>query len=374
MLKKSLFLFFSLFVFLISRADEKFGAIGKISFEANYQFGRIIPHNSKFKIPVHGFTHAFEISFLKQTMGEKAWQRKLHYPELGGSFVFVRNEDQKIFGNVYLLLAVAKFWIVRSRYIDFYVRVGTGLAFVPNHFDRIKNPENIAIGSLLNSADQLRLGLDFKADEHLQVMIGATFTHYSNAASSLPNLGVNVPAFTFGLRYFPKVSREVKYNRNKIPKPLKKNEMMIKLGFAYNEMAIAGGAKYPFYIGTVGYARYTSITNKVLAGVCGEFSQGEFDLQKYSGNETKYNPVLNASRLSVYVGDEIVMGKVSMFFAAGFYVFNIPKKTPVYAKLGLNYYFPAFGKNQSTRFFIGLNLKTHYFVAQYYETSTGVVF
>ena len=372
--KKFLLLLISLVVFLISRADEKFGAVGKYSIETNYQFGRIIPHNARFKIPVHGFTHAFELGFFKQTLGEKAWQRKLHYPELGGSFVFVRNEDQKIFGNVYLLLALAKFWIVRSRYIDFYVRVGTGLAFVPNHFDRKKNPQNIAIGSLINSADQLRLGFDFKASEHLQVTVGATFTHYSNAASALPNLGVNVPAFTMDVRYFPVVNSATKYNRNKIPKPQKKNEMMVKFGFAYNEMAIAGGAKYPFYIGTVGYARYTSIANKVLAGVCAEFSQGEFDLRKYSGSESKYSPALSASRFSIYAGDEILMGRTSIFFLAGAYVFNGTKKNPVYAKIGLNYYFPSFGKNQTTRFFVGINLKTHFLIAQYYETSTGIIF
>src|SRR5688572_16276065 len=86
------------FITHVSKAYDPTGSIGRFSLETNYQFGRIIPHNSKFKTPVTDFTHSLEWSFYKQTLGEKAWQRKLHYPELGGSFVFVYNGDKETFG------------------------------------------------------------------------------------------------------------------------------------------------------------------------------------------------------------------------------------------------------------------------------------
>lgn len=370
-----------LFLFLLAilsslslKADDKFGAIGRFSVETNYQFGRIIPHNKKFLPKVTGYTHSAEVTFYQQTLGEKAWQRKHHYPELGGSFVFMHNADQQTFGNVYLALAVAKFWIVRSRYVDFFIRVGTGLAFVPRHFNIISNPENNVIGSTINSADQFRLGLDFKPSPQAHITFGINFTHYSNAAAQLPNLGVNTPSVSLGVRYFPKVSKDLKYNRSKIPKPDKKNEVMIKLSLAYNEMFARGGPKYFHYIGTVNYARYTSIGNKVLGGFCAEYSQGEHDFSLLRGEDSKYNPTLSALKFSLFAGDEILLGRIGLFFMAGAYVFNPVKVAPVYAKLGLNYYLPDFGKNNSTRFFIGTSMKTHFFVAQYYEVSTGIAF
>ncbi len=358
---------------LLAKADERFGAVGKFSIETNYQFGRIIPHNKNFHAPVTGYTHSFEVSFYKQTMGEKAWQRKLHYPELGGSFVLAYNADQKVFGNAYLLMAVAKFWIVRSRYVDFFVRAGTGLAFTPNHFDLVKNPTNDAIGSLINSADQLRLGLDFKPDPHVQISCGVTFTHYSNAAIQRPNLGVNVPALSIGLRYFPNVSADLKYNRNKVPKPEKKNEVMIKFGLALSEMNTYGGPKYPTYVGVINYARYTSVANKFLAGGSVEFSQGAFDVNKFNDSKTKYSRTAMSLNASLFVGDEILMGKVGLFFIAGAYIFNPRKDTPVYVKIGFNVYY-ASTKNGRTKFFIGSNLKSHLLTAQFYEASTGVAF
>ncbi len=371
--KKILF-FYLLFLVSMAKADERFGKIGRYSVETNYQFGRIIPHNSKFKNSVTDFTHSFEFTFYKQTLGEKAWQRKLHYPELGGSFVIAHNGDREVYGNAYMLLAVAKFWIVRSRNIDFFIRIGTGLAFTPTHFNLIRNRDNNAIGSLINSADQFRLGVDLKPDEHLHVMFGISLTHYSNAAIQLPNLGINVPAFTMGVRYFPKVSSDLKYNRSKVPKPEKKNEVMVKVSLAISEMQTYGGPKYPTYIGTAAYARYTSIANKVLGGACIEFSQGDYDFVTLVKEKRKYGPTASAIKFSLFAGDEIILGRVGIFFMAGVYAFNPVKTFPAYAKIGANYYLPDFGKSKSTRFFIGTNLKTHLFVAQYFEMSSGVVF
>ena len=365
---------FLLLNFSVSKADERFGAVGKFSIETNYQFGRIIPHNKKFKAPVTDFTHSLEISFYKQTMGEKAWQRKLHYPEIGGSFVFAGNGDQQVFGNAYLFMIVSKFWIVRSRYVDFYLRVGTGLAVVPHPFDLVDNPKNNAIGSVLNSADQFRLGVDLKPHAQVHMSVGLTFTHYSNAGTQVPNLGVNVPALNIGIRYFPKVSAGLRYNRNRVPKPEKKNEVMIKLGVGYQESQTYYGPKYPIYIGTINFARYTSIANKVLAGACVEFNQGNYDFNRIQEIDVKYSRVMDVTQFSIFVGDEILLGRVGLFFIAGGYIFPVRKDPPVYAKLGLNYYFPDFGKNKSRRFFIGTSLKTHYLAAQYYELSTGVAF
>ena len=367
-------LFLLLGIGSLQAQDERFGIIGKHAIEVHYQFGRIIPHNSRFKTPITGYTHGFELSYYYQALGKKAWQRKLHCPEVGGSFYFAYNADQKYFGNVYGLVGFAKFWIVRSKFVDFYVRAGTGLVLTPTHFNLVKNPDNVAIGSLVNSMDELRFGLDFKPTSQVQIGVGLTFTHYSNASIQKPNLGVNMPALTVGIRYFPKVSKDYSYNREKWNKPKKRHEVMFKLGVGVQEKDTYNGPKYPVYVATGAYAYYTSIVNKVSVGISSEFNQGAYDFYGYYGNDTKYRRSTSAMNLSIFVGDEIMMGKVGLCFAAGAYVFNPRKDPPVYAKLGLNYYFVAVGKNKTTKFFIGSTLKTHFLIAQFFEMSTGVVF
>ncbi len=359
---------------LFARPDEKFGKIGKYSIEADYIFGRILAHNSRFKPRPTEFTHGFEIAAYKQTLGTKEWQRKLQYPELGAAFTFFRHGDYQYFGDAYMLMGVAKFWIVRSRYVDFYVRAGSGIAIVPRHFNLQTNPENVVIGSTLNSSAQVKLGIDIKPHPNLQLTMGVSFTHYSNSAVQFPNLGVNTPAVFFGLRYFPCVSDSLRYNRAKWSKPKKRHEVMIKYSMGIQESRPYKGAKFPVYIGTINYAYYTSIVNKVLGGASVEFNQAAYDLIGYYGNDFKYNRTLSSMNISLFAGDEVIMGKVGIYFMAGVYLLNPRKDAPMYVKIGANYYFVSVGKNKNTKFFIGSNLKTHFFVAQFYEMCAGVAF
>ncbi len=359
---------------VFARPDEKFGKIGKYSIEADYIFGRILAHNSRFKPRPTEFTHGFEVAAYKQTLGTKEWQRKLHYPELGAAFTFFRHGDYQYFGDAYMLMGVAKFWIVRSRYVDFYVRAGSGIAIVPRHFNLQTNPENVVIGSTLNSSAQVKLGIDIKPHPNVQLTMGVSFTHYSNSAVQFPNLGINTPAVFFGLRYFPCVSDSLRYNRAKWSKPKKRHEVMIKYSMGIQESRPYKGAKFPVYIGTINYAYYTSIVNKVLGGASVEFNQAAYDLIGYYGNDFKYSRTLSSMNISLFAGDEVIMGKVGIYFMAGVYLLNPRKDAPMYVKIGANYYFVSVGKNKNTKFFIGSNLKTHFFVAQFYEMCAGVAF
>lgn len=371
---KHLILFFVLLSQFANAQDARFGKIGKHVLEADYVFGRIIKHSPYFSPTPTQYTHGFELAWYKQTLGEKAWQRKLKYPELGASFLFLRHGNNQYFGNAYLLTAVAKFWIVRSRYVDFYVRIGSGIGIVPRHYDPIKNPDNRVIGSTLNSSAQIKLGIDIKPHPGLHITAGGIFTHYSNSAVQLPNLGVNTGGVYFGLRYFPVTDNRFTYNREKWPKPSKRHEVMLKFSFGLRETQAYGGPKYPLYLLTANYAYYTSIVNKVLAGVTLEWDQSTYEFNRVQEIETKYRPAASGLRFSIFAGDEVMIGKIGLFYIVGINLFQIEKKYFPYTKIGANYYFVSVGKNKSTKFFVGTNLKAHLFVAQYYEMSTGVAF
>jgi hypothetical protein len=372
---RSLVVLYLLFLFSVElRADERFGKIGIYSVETNYQFGKIIAHNSRFGPKVTEFTHGFELCVARQTLGEKAWQRKMKYPEFGAVFMFLRHGNNDVFGNAYLLMASVKFWMVRSRVADFHIRLASGLGLAPRHYNVVDNPQNNVIGSTINSSIQIRLGLDWKVSPNVQITTSVSFSHYSNSGAQLPNLGINAPSASIGIRYFPVVKNDLSYNRNKWGKPFKKNEFGFKVGIGITEGGSPGGPKYPIYIVSANYARYTSIINKVLVGTTLEFDQGVHDGIILNEQNYKYGPVASSMRLGFFVGDEIMMGKVSMFFIAGAYAFRPVGKFGTFVKIGANYYFASVGKTKSTKFFVGTNIKTHYFVAQFYEMSAGIVF
>jgi len=82
-----------------------------------------------------------------------------------------------------------------------------------------------------------------------------------------------------------------------------------------------------------------------------------------------------ATNLSVFLGDEMVFGKLGLFAMAGFYIhYPSEVKRKLYFKVGANYYYLSLGKDKSKKLFLGVNLKSHGFVASMVEFSQGVTF
>jgi hypothetical protein len=90
---------------------------------------------------------------------------------------------------------------------------------------------------------------------------------------------------------------------------------------------------------------------------------------------TRYSPTFEASIPSAIVGNELRLGRLSMFYSVGAYLWkNTAAITPVYFKLGMNLYLAEIKKRPGTTFFFGNNVKAHTNVAQYNEFSVGGTF
>jgi hypothetical protein len=368
------------FVFLLIQLLHTFGFAqekhfhglqhSKFVLQANAQYGTIVKHTQRFTAEVSEPSFQFELGASFRTFGSRPWERKLHYPEIGVSYIYTRYGNRDVFGEGHGLLPHIRFWITRGKIVDLYFRLGSGLAYITNPYNPVTNPTNNVIGSKINNITQLRFGNDFHVSPKTDLTLGFTFTHHSNARTQSPNLGTNIPAVSLGVRHTP--FKDVNsYNTDTIPMPEKRNEYNYRFSMGITDRAI-GGPKYPVYIQTFYYARHTSVANKVLLGATWATNMGKFD--RILDSENPENQLYRASDLSLFVGDEIMLGKFGVFFLVGVYLFEPELNyAPIYAKLGVNYYFLDFGKNHQ-KLFVGANLKTHYSIAEYPELGVGITF
>lgn len=369
------FLFITLILigpFKISAQEKHFHSLEhpKVVFETNGQYGKIVKHTQRFTAEVSEPSFNFEFGAAFRNFGEKAWQRKLHYPEVGISYIYTHYGDSDVFGQAHGLLPHIRFWITRGKIADFYFRLGSGLAYISRPYNPVSNPTNNVIGSKINNITQLRFGTDFHIDNRTDLTLGFTFTHHSNARTQSPNLGTNIPAVSLGVRHAP-FKKTYTYQTDSLPKPEKRNEYNYRFSMGITDRAI-GGPKYPVYIHSFYYARHTSVANKVWVGATWATNMGKFD--RILDSETPENKLYRASDLSLFVADEIMLGKFGVFFLLGVYLFEPELNyAPIYAKLGVNYYFLDFGKNHQ-KLFVGANLKTHYSIAEYPEFGVGITF
>ncbi|MGB1248063.1 MAG: acyloxyacyl hydrolase [Chitinophagales bacterium] len=373
MKKGILFVFCVCMLGFLSAQDQYFFErdFSKYVLEANGSFGKIFKHTASFDPDVTAFTYNFEAGFSVRNFGDKPWQQKLHYPEVGATFIHSFFGDKAVFGTANGVYAHAKFWFNRNKIADTYFRVGSGLAWLDKPYHPNDNSTNNVIGSKLNNITQLKFGADFHVHERVDLALAFTFTHYSNAKTQSPNLGINIPALTLGVRYSPFTQdRQYTYS-DTLPSPEKRNEYNYQFSVGTTNKTV-GGAKFPIYVHSFYYSRYTSVANKVWVGASWTTDMQEHDKLLFAEETDKLK--FRSSDLSLFVADEILLGKTSIYFLLGAYLIDKEfRGAPIYAKLGVNYYYLDFGKHNH-KLFVGVNMKTHYSIAQYMTLSTGISF
>lgn len=350
---------------------------GNWGIEANYMGGRFLNHGTKYN-PAQ-FSHGFEVGYFKKTLGEKTWHRGMNFPEVGANLTYYSFADSKVFGDAFSILLAAKFYLVRSKVANLYFKLGSGYAYLSRRYNETENPNNTLISSPINMAALLRLGLEWKVTKRVLLNTALSFQHYSNSGSVMPNIGLNMPNFTVGVKVFPQL-KELSYDCTK-PTSFKRNELIWKVSIGLQMLRkIEDNVPvpkriYPVPGATIAYARYVNPGNKLYVGLSFEHFPS---LRQYfidNNIRTSRGMGIETTVPSVVLGDEFVFGWVSMFYSAGVYLWhNKATVSPFYVKCGMNFYFASLMQKKGIRFFIGNNVKAHTNVAQYNEMTLGGTF
>ena len=341
---------------------------GKWGLELNYLTGNFLKHGTDLipKLPSQGI----ELNYFVKTLGESPWHKGMNFPEYGGTLTFFYFGDNRVFGDAVSLMAFAKFFMVRSRVADFYFRVAGGYGYLSKEYNSVTNPNNSLISTPINLAVQLRLGLDWKITKYVQLTTAVNFNHFSNSAVQLPNIGLNMPNGSIGIRVFPH-PLEIGYNCDH-KKDFKKNEIMWKYSIGLMQLHNFNTNKYPVPGGTIAYARYINYGIKFYGGLSFEYFPAIHDYLVDNNIHTRYGATFSAAIPSAVIGNEFLLGRMGFFTTVGVYLYqNTATITPVYFKLGMNLYLAEIKKRKGTQFFFGNNVKAHYNVAQYNELSVG---
>lgn len=339
------------------------------------QIGEIWKHTTNFRPTINGPSYCGDINVFKQTDGSKTWQRKLHYPELGGGFFFAIHHDRDTIGNAFAAYIYWKYSLVRTKVMDFNLKMGIGLAYATKKYTQGSNEVDNAIGSDLNAYVQLRLGLEWKIAKPLRLVTAFTYNHYSDGAVKLPNLGINTLTGTVGLIYYPSVEKyKLVMNKDSFKrKPVLKNELYAKATIGFMDATKFVNDKAHLVQSTsLGFTRYINITNKMSFGTTLEFNFGEPFI--YVNTLEVQNKLLKkaATNLSVSVSDEILIGRVAMHLELGAYLYHTYRlPLPIFFKIGGACYLPEMGKKKRSQAMILGNVKAHGATAQLVELGAG---
>lgn len=343
---------------------------GRWGVEASYLGGKIFKHSPKINHVPRELSQGFQIDVYKKTLGEQPWHKPLNFPEFGGSLMYLRLGEHKVFGDVIALMGYGKFFMYRSKVVDLYTRVGAGYAYVTRKYDYLSNPTNNLISSNINMSVQIKIGAEWKMSPWTMLSTTFSFNHLSNSAANLPNYGANLLMGSIGIKAVP-VVKDLSYNCER-KRDFLRNEITAMYILGIQETYGFNGPKFPIHSATLTYGRYTSPGNKIFGGFCYEYVRAIHDFLNYNEITTRYTHTMEATTASFILGDEIMLGRVGMYYSAGIYLWkDYATLSPMYFRLGANVYFAQFGKKKAFKLFGGNYVKAHTSVAQANQFSLG---
>jgi len=335
--------------------------------DANYFYGTILEHNPDIAHLITDHQTGLILSFNQKTFGKDAWQSRYNYPDYGASFIY-QDMKNEVLGENYGVYAHFNFYFLK-RNLKF--RIGQGIAYTTNPYDKVTNFRNNAYGSDLLSSTYVQLNYDKQnIYKGLGVQAGVSIIHYSNANFKAPNNSTNTFTFNVGATYMFGYENEPEYIASTEEKFFKEK---IKYNFAFrsgiNESDVNNSGQFPFYIISAYADKRLNRKSAVQVGTDVFFSTFLKELIKYysvafpsdnvSGNE-------DYKRVGVFVGHELFINKMSLVTQLGYYVYYpYDFEGRVYNRVGLKRYF-------GDKFYAAITLKSHAAKAEAVEFGIGI--
>ncbi len=335
--------------------------------DANYFYGTILEHNPDISHLITDHPTGLILSYNRKTYGFKSWESRYNYPDWGFSLVYQDMKNQHL-GENYGLYAHYNFYFLKRNLM---FRIGQGIAYTTNPYDKEENFRNVAYGSDLLSSTYVML--NYKKERIYKgfgLQAGISIIHYSNANFRAPNTSTNTFAFNLGANYLFDYKDEPDYIPSTEDKKFKeKIKYNLALRSGINESDINNMGQFPFLV----VSAYTDkrLNRKSAIQVGTDFFFSEFLKELILFYSVAF-PEDNVSgdedwkRIGVFVGHELFINKMSFETQLGYYVYYpYDFEGRFYNRLGLKRYFGG-------KVFGAVTLKSHGAKAEAVEFGIGI--
>lgn len=337
--------------------------------ELDYLYGVIANHNSNILHLITDHPEGVLLSLSKKTFGENIWEQRYNYPDYGVSFLY-QDFKNPFLGENYSLYGHYSFYFFKR---NLNLKIGQGFAYVSNPYDKETNNRNIAFGSRVLSSTYLNIG--YKKEQlfgtKFGLQSGVTLTHYSNGSFKSPNTSINTISLNIGLNYnledyskkvYLKSSKDSLFVRDKI-------RYNIAFRSGVNQGDVLGIKQYPFYVGSFYVDKQIGNVSALQLGADAFFSmflKEEIRYKSIAYPSSNTDPDADFKRVSLFVGHELFINKLSFVAQLGYYIYYPYKfQTRYYERIGFKRYFGDY-------VFGSITLKAHGAVAEALEFGVGV--
>ena len=325
-------------------------------------YGFIIPHSSEVREISDSYPRGVELDVSFHFTDSAAWQYLQGYPRLGASLAYFNFGNPEVLGNGYSLVVFTEPFLSAQKKFSLSFRLGLGIAYLDNVYDPETNPENLFYSTAISFPLVANLMVNYRLNERYLLRAGASYNHISNAGMRQPNKGINYPTITAGFNY---AIRTAPFPQREPEKAITTNQDR------YFLVALLAGAKDSRTDNTkklplIGITAYLSQRIGRINGlVAGAEWVADYTIREHL---QKNNDRRGFTRAGLLAGHEFLIGRFRFSQQLGVYVYApYPAYDPVYQRYGLEYH-------TENKLFLGINLKAHRHVADFFDVRAGMRF
>jgi hypothetical protein len=324
-----------------------------------YHYGVVLPHHRTIKELTKDQIYGLEINFGLLPSNGRSWVASYKRPEIGFGLYHTSLGNKEVFGKATALYPYINFPLYDSPKLDFYLKIGMGLAYTRKKFDETKNNANVAIGSHINAFFKLMSGAHFSISPKVAINSGIGFSHLSNGAIKLPNKGLNMLTTNIGIKYYLNDRKPLTY----VP-PINKGKLDNEISFI-----LSGGVKElenknRYYTTSLSCNYGIGINAKQRLGLGVDFFYDESKNKENTDSNDNTNFEDQFSQAITFTHDFVIQ-RFSIIANIGVYTWYRTKpERPIYSRVGLRY--------QISDHIIGnISLKAHVGRADFIEWGIG---
>lgn len=322
--------------------------------------------------------------------GRKPWHRSYKYADAGVAFTYGSIGNSEILGSYFSVIPELTIpWKEPGRWKTS-VSLGLGAACFNKPFDKLTNRENIVIGSRFSFCANAAFNAEYGLNKSWVFCIRPQIYHASNSHSNLPNVGMNLPVLTAGVKY--RFEEKDKIIPDSARSFNDKIYFTIRAGLGYNQFGGTtgpGGPYYPIYLVSLLVTKKLSLVNKIQTGIEAWYNTGVYEFI-LSQDFYKENQRQKSYSMAWIAGHEFLMGHISLVTQGGIYLYHPfyrdrlkrfesytmkeKLKTIFPARIGLQYYMYDETARTKNNLFIGVYIKTNLGQADFLDTGIGYRF
>jgi hypothetical protein len=320
-----------LFALMISHSClAQQGFSNRSSFGGQFHYGSFITSEPKAVYVRDSYSYFSELFFQQVAPNASRYNRP---PTQWGAGVFLGHTgSRRYIGKMAGAFSFIKLPLLKYRKLNSSIRLGAGAAWVQKPYNVVSNHKNVIIGTAFNGYINALWQNEIPVSKKLFLNAGLSFSHLSNGSSTLPNLGLNIPAFSIGLHYSANLQEPLIFQQPNTS--LNDWSMGAYSTIGVKQVPWIGSKRYIVNTASVEATKQVSFRSSIGGGAI-LFYDRTFELDQNDIYPLKRD-VSNA-QAGVYALYEFKAGRVALPIQVGIPLLNREANDQVFQQVGIRY-------------------------------------